>query len=105
MAGESLGGVFKAVILVSCGFVFCSVRARADDPVDSVMYRDPDLPMPKLVATFPETLLGLWLQALERPEADTRCKASTTIDLAHEGGNAGKWAVMHSLRRVLELRG
>src|SRR5262249_1261984 len=54
--------------------------ARGYDPaVDSVMYHDPDLPIPERYPVFAPELLPLWLKALNRPEADMRRLAAATI--------------------------
>jgi HEAT repeat protein len=65
--------------------------ARADfDPlIDSPMYHIPDVPMPPVVNVFPEGLKELWLRALERPEADVKCKMADAIAQAHLSGLKG----------------
>src|SRR5947209_8628966 len=54
--------------------------------IDSPMYKSPDLPAPRVVVVFPEEAIGMWLKALERPEADMRCKAADAIALAQRRG-------------------
>src|SRR5262245_46092166 len=65
--------------LVLCCLVLPFGLARAEDVVDSPMYRDPDLPMPRVVKSFSDRFPALWVQALDRPEADFRCQAALTI--------------------------
>lgn len=76
---------------------------RADEPViDSVMYRNPDLPTPRVVQTFPDGLAELWLKALDRPEADYKSRAALSIALAHERGMKGLAAMVPALVRELD---
>jgi len=63
--------------------------ARSQDATDSLMYRDPELPGPRLVEKLPARLPGLWLEALDRPEADIKCQAAQAIALAAERGLIG----------------
>src|SRR5205809_7929856 len=77
--------------------------ARADyDVIDSPMYRSPDLPMPPIVWLFPEKAKDLWLRALERPEADLRCKAADAVALAHRRGVKGLEVTVAPLRAALD---
>jgi HEAT repeat protein len=73
----------------------------ADDPIDSPMYRDPEIPMPRVVTTFDPRLKDLWLQALARPEADLKCQAAQTIATARERGMTGLDAAVEPLVREL----
>ena len=68
------------------------VSARAGENfIDSPMYKSPELPAaPRVVTVFPEKAIDLWLQALERPEADLNCKAADAIALAHRRGVRGR---------------
>ena len=56
-------------------------RATFDENIDSPMYKAPELPTPTIVEDFPDGAKALWLRALERPEADIKCKAAETMDL------------------------
>src|SRR5262245_25977592 len=78
---------FRLALLLCC--LLLPAAARADDPIDSVMYRSPDLPTPKVVRTFSDKLPGLWTEALGRPEADFRCQAALAVARAHEQGMGG----------------
>src|SRR5205809_3513155 len=70
--------------------------------IDSPMYRSPDLPMPRVVMVFPEEAIGLWLKALERPEADMRCKAADAIALAQRRGVKGLATTIAPLLAALD---
>jgi HEAT repeat protein len=84
-------------------FVACiSSGARADDVIDSPMYRDPELPLARVVKTYPTGLSKLWLEALERPEADYKCNAALAIASAHERGLKGLDVTIAPLRRELD---
>lgn len=69
------------------------------------MYRDPDLPMPRVVKTFSDRFPALWLRALDRPEADIRCQAALTIALTHEAGMTGLEVTIPALTRELDRAG
>lgn len=96
----------RPAALLLLGLAACLVPeapARAlDEVLDSVMYQDPDLPMPRDVKVFSAKLLPAWLRALEGPEADTRRLAAATIALAQRRGMPGLEAAVQPLRRVLE---
>jgi HEAT repeat protein len=70
-------------ILSPCPLV---CRGDFDEIIDSPMYRMPEPPAARVVMVFPEEALGLWLRALERPEADLKCKAADAIVRAHRRG-------------------
>ena len=85
-----------AVLLLAAPF------AGAADPLDSHMDRDPELPGPKVVPTFPKGLPELWAKALDRPEVDYRCRAAQTIAEARGKGMAGLEATVPALVRELD---
>ena len=60
-------------------FIILAAPVRADDPIDSPMYRDPLIGLPPVVPVYPPGLVPLWLQALDRPETDLKCQAALTI--------------------------
>jgi HEAT repeat protein len=66
------------------------------------MYHAPELPEPSLVLVFPEKALGLWLRALERPEADLRCQAAAAVALAQRRGVKGLEATIAPLVAALD---
>jgi HEAT repeat protein len=88
--------------LLLLAFVFESTRLPADDVFDSIMYRDPVIPPPTAKKTFPDGLLELWLQALERPEADLQTQAALTITSAHQRGMAGLSKAIPQLQTAFE---
>src|SRR5205807_8527538 len=57
-----------------------------DEVIDSPMYKAPDPPAPKVTWVFPDKALKQWLEALEQPEADLKCKAADAIARAHREG-------------------
>ena len=75
--------------------------ARADD-TDSVMYRDPELPPPRIVHALPARLPELWIEALGRPEADLKAQAAQAVARAHERGIAGMSVAVPALTRELD---
>jgi HEAT repeat protein len=74
----------------------------ADPVVDSPMYRDPQLPTPRPVPVFSERLLPMWLETLERPEKDLKCRAALSIAEARRRGMKGLEAAVPALVRELE---
>ncbi|MFO0796187.1 MAG: hypothetical protein U0804_01855 [Gemmataceae bacterium] len=78
-----------------------ATSARADD-ADSVMYRDPELPLPRVVHQLPSRLPALWVEALGRPEADLKAQAAQAVARAHERGIAGMHVAVPALSRELD---
>jgi HEAT repeat protein len=66
------------------------------------MYREPDLPFSREVPVFPERAKALWLRALERPEAEMRCRAAETIAQAHRRGMKGLETTIPALVAALD---
>src|SRR5471030_880125 len=96
------------VVLSSC-FLAPLSACRASPPprtfdeiIDSPMYTDPDFPLPRRVMVFSDEAKGLWLRALERPEADLRCKAAEAIALAHQRGMEGLETTVGPLVQALD---
>ncbi len=86
-----------------CLFVFfVAIPLRADDVIDAPMYRDPELPVPRLVEVFPEEAKALWLRALERPEVDLRIRAADSISLARRRGVKGIESTVPALVAALD---
>ena len=82
--------------------VLVASPVRAENPIDSPMYRDPVVPIGTEVKVFPEGLLPLWMLALERPEIDMKCQAALTIAAAHRQGMTGLKAAAPALARELD---
>ena len=78
--------------------------ADFDPVIDSPMYKLPDLPAQPVVMVFPEEAKALWLRALERPDADTKCKAADTIALARRRGVKGLESTVAPLLAQLDQR-
>jgi HEAT repeat protein len=67
------------------------------------MYKAPELPAaPRIVTIFPEQAIGLWVKALERPEADLKCRAADAIALAHRRNIKGLEVTIGPLRAALD---
>jgi hypothetical protein len=73
-----------------------------DEAIDSVMYRNPEVPAARKVIVFPEHIKTPWLEALKRPEAHYLCSASLTIALAHRRGMPGLETAVTRLLQALE---
>src|SRR5262245_51169649 len=82
--------------------LFTALPVTAADVIDSPMYRDPELALPKVVRTFPAGLADRWLAALDRPEAELQAQAAGAIALAHERGMTGLNAAIGPLTRLLD---
>src|SRR3954451_8782964 len=83
-------------------FACLIVSARGDELIDSPMYKTPDLLFPPVVMAYPEELKVLWLRALERPEAEMRCKAADSIALAQRRGMKGLETTVAPLLAALD---
>jgi HEAT repeat protein len=73
--------------------------------IDSPMYTSPDLPKPDVEWVFPEVAIKLWLAALERPEAEMKCKAADAITRAHKQGVKGLESAVARLLSLFEQPG
>ena len=87
-----------ALVVVATG----SARGQAINPIDSVMDRDPNIPFPRVVNTFPKGAAESWIQALDRPDAATKIEAAQTIAIAHRQGLKGLGAAVVPLTRLLD---
>lgn len=77
------------------------VAGAVDLAVDRIQELDPPVHVPEPRAAFAPSLLPLWRQALERPEAEPRRMAIDTITLAARRGMEGFETVVPVLERVL----
>jgi HEAT repeat protein len=92
---------------LAVGLIVLPCRAAPPIPtpetiIDSVMYRNPEMPFPRVVKGFPPVLVGLWVEALARPEAEYKCQAALAIASARKQGMTGLDATMAPLRRELD---
>src|SRR5262245_21113053 len=96
-----LGPALGLILLISpSSFLLPSLKAK-DPVVDSIMYRDPDLPTSRAVRVFPDRLLQLWLEALERPEKDLKNRVALTIaEAKRRGMKELETAVPHLIREL-----
>jgi HEAT repeat protein len=90
------------LLLFSLSPFLPTCRGDFDPVIDSPMYKSPDLPAPPVLLIFPEEARALWLRALERPDADTRCKAAETIALARQRGVKGLETTVAPLLAALD---
>ena len=99
---------FASIIVV--GFMAAPCPAAPpipapDDPIDSVMYKNPEMPALRVVNTFPSGLLNVWVEALARPEAEYKCQAALAITSARKLGMTGLEAAIVPLTRELDKPG
>jgi len=99
---RKLGMAVGLVLLLHPSSFILHLSAGAEPVVDSPMYRDPQLPTPRPVPIFPGRLLPLWLEALERPEKDLKCRAALSMAEAKRRGMKGLEAAVSALVRELE---
>jgi HEAT repeat protein len=93
---KHLLGLFTAALSLLAG------AARADDALDSAMFKNPDLPDAKEVVVFPPRLKPLLLEALARPDLDTQCKAALSIAQAYVRGMKDMETAVPALTQLLE---
>ncbi|CAN5433648.1 hypothetical protein BH10PLA2_BH10PLA2_18130 [soil metagenome] len=80
--------------------------AYAQDPAAGLPdFSEPKIPAAQVEKVFPERLLTLWLQALERPENEFKWQAATTIALAQRRSMQGLDRTIPSLIRALDQPG
>ena len=93
------------VIVSPCPLIVCKAdfdKTEFDPVIDSPMYHRPELPTPRMEYTFPKGAKELWLRALERPEADTKCRVALDIAAAHRAGVPGFETTIEPLRKVFD---
>ncbi len=93
----------RIVTLACIGFLALAPAARAEG-IDSIMLRDPDFAVPKVVPAFADNLLPLWLELLARPETDHKVRAAGTIAAAHRRGMKGLEKAVPKLVDELEKK-
>ena len=74
----------------------------ATEIIDSPMYKSPDLPKPTVEWVFPEGAIKLWLEALKRPDAETKYRAADAIARARTQGVKGFESAVNPLLNLLE---
>jgi HEAT repeat protein len=93
----------KTLALCLASLLALAGPLSAFDPlIDSPMYKLPELPAQPVERVFPEEARALWLRALERPEADMRCKAAETIALGRRRGVKGLETTVAPLLKELD---
>jgi HEAT repeat protein len=78
------------------------LSVRGEEIIDSPMYKSPDPPAPHVEWVFPTGAKDLWLKALQRPEAEFKCKAADAIARAHRQGVVGWEPAIEPLRAALD---
>ncbi len=91
---------FPFAALLAVGFP--GNGSAIDDAIDSPMYHEPRVPDAHAVKAFPEGLAPLWIAALGRPEAESKCQAALAIALAHRQGMKELDTAIPALRRELD---
>lgn len=99
---SALTAVAVALVL-GCPAVAASDKPATsqDDIIDSPMYTSPNL-TPRMEMVFPKGARELWLKALQRPEAEVKCKAADAIARAHRQGVNGFEAAVAPLLATLD---
>lgn len=83
------------ILLVAPGTVRAEVRP------DFLMDEDPSFQLPEPVKEFTPASIGLWIQALQRPEIDLQRMAAETIALAHAQGIPNLAQTIPALETIL----
>lgn len=97
----------RLILLVSCIAAATSALGQTPQPaitppvVDNAMWQDPFLPLPRYEAKYSPTLVPMWLQALDRPDAETRRVAAGTFAVAAKRGMPGLEPAIEPLRGIL----
>jgi HEAT repeat protein len=78
---------------------------HGQSPIDSVMDRNPPVPMAKAVKIYAAELPALWIEALSHRDVETRVAAAQTIAAAHREGMPGLEAAIAPLIRALDQPG
>jgi HEAT repeat protein len=92
------------ILVIGSGLLLVpgSAAGAFDELIDSPMYRLPALPLAPNEIVFPDELKGLWLRALERPEAEMRLRAAEAITLAQQRGMKGLESTIPRLIAALD---
>jgi HEAT repeat protein len=96
---------FSPLLLLGCLVPLLAPAPAAgafDKVIDSVMYQEPAVPMPRIVSYFPEGATALWVRALQRPEADPKCQAARAIARARRRGVKGLEVTIDPLLKALD---
>lgn len=92
-------GVVPALLLAICRPTLAGGEQLR---IDSPMFEEPHLEISEHVLVFSPGLKDLWLQALERPEADLQRQAADAIALAHGYGMQGLSETVDALAAALQ---
>ncbi len=93
----------RLTILLGASLALVGPTAQAGgEGLDSIMLRDPDLPVPLIVQVFPKELIPIWLEYLARPEIDFKTRAAVALADAHRRGMQGVGKTVPKLIEELE---
>lgn len=99
---------FKLLVVAAAAAAALSTVHAEDDVatvvppvVDDVMWQDPFLPVPTWLPKFSQTLVPMWLEALARPEAETRRMAAGTFAIAASRSMPDLAPAIEPLRGIL----
>src|ERR1700722_8634273 len=90
-----------AIITGLATFIGASLASGADATIDTIMYKSPELPAPRIVEVLPKGQIDLWVGILEGPNVETKCAAAQSITLAHTRGIKGLEAAIPKLLEEL----
>lgn len=89
--------------LISMTAMGCAAELNAAElKIDDAMFQDPLIEMQKYRRVFSPQLKGLWLQAMQRPDAELRRLGADTVTLAVNRGMEGLADTADTLKSILE---
>lgn len=93
--------VFAAAFCTTSAWADTDAAAIVPPVVDDVMWQDPLLELPTWLPKFSKTLVPMWLEALARPEAETRRMAAGTFAIAASRSMPDLEPAIEPLRAIL----
>src|SRR5690242_16775772 len=106
-SGKRAAMLHRCQFLIVCaGALFAppfgmSAFGQDGSPIDGEMDRNPALSFAKIEIVFPRGAARLWVEALDRPDVETKVAAAQSIALAHRKGLKGLEAAATPLMREL----
>jgi len=91
-----------AMVFAGLAALILAAGVRADDPIDSEMDRNPEIPTQRVVVVFPNDIANVWARVLNRSDTETKVAAAQAIALAHRLGATGLNATIAPLTRELD---
>lgn len=93
--------VFIAAVCTTSSLAEEDVAVIVPPVVDDAMWQDPLLELPTWLPKFSKTLVPMWLEALARPEAETRRMAAGTFAIAASRSMPDLDPAIEPLRAIL----